>query len=104
MRADDKSNRFLWQFKPWSGTLLLKGYHPLAGGLLDDTTPLTWTKVHVYLKEPNVIVIKHLDEQRGSSQVSQRNRDFNRRPEGVEDHALDCTNESHDTIGTFVAV
>lgn len=35
----------------------MKGYHPLAGGLLDDSSPLTWTKVLVYLKEPNVLVI-----------------------------------------------
>jgi len=35
----------------------MKGYHPLAGGLLDDSSPLTWTKVFVYLKEPNLLVI-----------------------------------------------
>jgi len=45
------------QFKPFSGSFLMKGYHPLAGGLLDDSSPLTWTKVFVYLKEPNLLVI-----------------------------------------------
>jgi len=38
------------QFKPFSGTFLMKGYHPLAGGLLDDASPLMWTKVNVQVR------------------------------------------------------
>lgn len=29
----------------------MKGYHPLAGGLLDDSSPLMWTKVHVQVRK-----------------------------------------------------
>ena len=28
----------------------MKGYHPLAGGLLDDASPLMWTKVNVQVR------------------------------------------------------
>ncbi|TFJ86714.1 hypothetical protein NSK_001802 [Nannochloropsis salina CCMP1776] len=35
----------------------MKGYHPLAGGFLDDASPLTWTKVFVHLKEPNLLIV-----------------------------------------------
>lgn len=28
----------------------MKGYHPLAGGLLDDSSPLMWTKVNVQVR------------------------------------------------------
>ena len=42
----------------------MKGYHPLAGGLLDDSSPLTWTKVLVYLKEPNVLVVSQSNMER----------------------------------------
>ncbi|GAB5037395.1 Hypothetical protein NocV09_07600070 [Nannochloropsis oceanica] len=55
---DHQLSSSMWgEFQPFSGSFLMKGYHPLAGGLLDDSSPLTWTKVLVYLKEPNVLVI-----------------------------------------------
>jgi hypothetical protein len=48
------------QFKPFTGKLLMRGYEPWAGGLLDDQLPLTWTQVQVTLKEPNVVTMREI--------------------------------------------
>jgi hypothetical protein len=64
---------FHLQFKPYSGVFLMKGYTPLGGGLLDDQSPLVWTKVRVTLREPNLIAIKEVANERNpyGSQVGE---------------------------------